>query len=93
MALGYTKDILGLEPFGEKWKSFGWNVNEIDGHNYEQIFDSLSSLSHEKPNVVVLHTVKGKGVSFMEDQLLWHYRAAFILLIILIFILLSPLSH
>ncbi len=74
-ALGYTKNILDLEPFGEKWKSFGWNVNEIDGHNYEQIFDSLSSLSHEKPNVVVLHTVKGKGVSFMEDKLLWHYRA------------------
>ena len=74
-ALGYTKDIIDLEPFGEKWKAFGWHVQEIDGHNYEQIFTSLDSLSCEKPNVIILHTVKGKGVSFMEDQLLWHYRA------------------
>lgn len=74
-ALGCTRDIIDLEPLGEKWKSFGWNVQEIDGHNFEQIFTALNSLSLEKPNVILLHTVKGKGVSFMENNLLWHYRA------------------
>lgn len=74
-ALGYTKEVINLDPVGEKWKSFGWNVQEVDGHSYAQIFDALSSLSIEVPNVLLLHTVKGKGVSFMEDQLLWHYRA------------------
>ncbi|NOY39806.1 MAG: transketolase [Nitrospirae bacterium] len=74
-ALGDTGDILGLEPLGEKWRAFGWHVQEIDGHDFRQIFDALSSLSTEKPNVLILHTVKGKGVSFMENQVLWHYRS------------------
>lgn len=74
-ALGCTKDIIDLEPLGEKWKCFGWNVQEVDGHSFEQIFDAVSQLSHEKPNIIILHTLKGKGVSFMENQLLWHYRA------------------
>lgn len=74
-ALGYTKEIVNLDPLGEKWKGFGWNVQEIDGHDFKQIFNALNSFSNEKPNVVILHTLKGKGVSFMEDQLLWHYRA------------------
>ncbi len=74
-ALGYTRDIIDLESLGEKWKSFRWNVQEVNGHNFQQVFNSLRSLSYEKPNVIILHTVKGKGVSFMEDQLLWHYRA------------------
>lgn len=74
-ALGHTKDIVDLEPLGERWRGFGWNVQEIDGHNFDQIFNALKALSSEKPNVIILHTVKGKGVSFMENQLLWHYRA------------------
>ncbi|MGA1870325.1 MAG: transketolase [bacterium] len=74
-ALGYTKDIIDLEPFSEKWKSFGWTVQEVNGHSFEQIFKALNSLSSKNPNVIILHTVKGKGVSFMENQLLWHYRA------------------
>lgn len=74
-ALGFTKDIIDMEPVGEKWRSFGWNTREIDGHNVKQIFESLDSPSLEKPNAVILHTIKGKGVSFMENQLLWHYRA------------------
>lgn len=74
-ALGCTRDIIDLEPLSEKWQCFGWNVQDIDGHNYEQISKSLNCLSTEKPNVIILHTVKGKGVSFMEDKLLWHYRA------------------
>jgi len=74
-ALGYTKDIIDLEPLEEKWKSFGWHVQAIDGHDFLQILNSLEQLSSELPNVIILHTVKGKGVSFMENQLLWHYRA------------------
>jgi transketolase len=73
-ALGHIKNILGLDPLGDKWKSFGWEVQEIDGHDFEQIFNAFDSLSDKKPNVVIMNTVKGKGVSFMEDQLLWHYR-------------------
>lgn len=74
-ALGCTRDIIDLEPLDKKWKSFAWNVQEVDGHDFKQIFNALNSLSPEKPNVIILHTVKGKGVSFMENQLLWHYRA------------------
>lgn len=74
-ALGCTKDIIDWMHLGEKWESFGWNVQEIDGHCFKQIFRALGSSSSEKPNLVILNTIKGKGVSFMENQLLWHYRA------------------
>jgi len=74
-ALGCTRDVIDLEPLADKWRNFGWHVQESDGHSFEQIFSSLDSLSSEKPNVIILHTVKGKGVSFMEGQLLWHYRS------------------
>lgn len=73
-ALGCTRDIIDLEPLGMKWESFAWNVQEVDGHDFKQIFNAMNSLSPKKPNVIILHTVKGKGVSFMENQLLWHYR-------------------
>ncbi len=72
-ALGHTKDIIELDPLADKWKTFGWHAQELDGHNYEQIFHGLNSLSSSKPNVLILNTVKGKGVSFMEDSLSWHY--------------------
>jgi transketolase len=74
-ALGHTKDIIDLEPISDKWRQFGWHAQEVDGHDFAQILGALSSLSNEEPNVVVLHTIKGKGVSFMEDNILWHYRA------------------
>lgn len=76
-ALGYTKDVCGLEPFADKWNSFRWTVREVDGHNVEALVETLESLPFElgKPNCVIAHTIKGKGVSFMEDQLLWHYRS------------------
>ena len=73
-ALGNTCDVLDLGNLSSKWSSFGWNVKEIDGHSFEQIFHALNTLSDDKPNVIILHTIKGKGVSFMENQLLWHYR-------------------
>ncbi len=74
-ALGVTSDIVNIEPLGDKWRSFGWYVQEIDGHSFEQIFKALSSLSPERPNVIILNTVKGKGVSFMENKVSWHYNA------------------
>lgn len=76
-ALGHTSEVLDLEPFVAKWQAFGWSVKEIDGHNFEEIEDVLHSTPFEdhKPSCVIAHTVKGKGVSFMEDNLLWHYRS------------------
>ncbi|NOZ25645.1 MAG: transketolase [Nitrospirae bacterium] len=74
-ALGRTRDIIGLEPLGEKWEAFGWHVQEVDGHDFGALFDALDSLSGRKPNVLIMHTVKGKGVSFMENDVLWHYRS------------------
>ena len=75
-SLGTVKEVLDLEPFADKWKAFGWAVVEIDGHNLEQIEKALRTLpaAAGKPTCVIAHTVKGKGVSFMEDKLLWHYR-------------------
>lgn len=74
-ALGFTKDIIDLEPLVDKWSAFGWHAKEVDGHSFQEIRTAFSDLSEERPNVLVLHTVKGKGVSFMENNLLWHYRA------------------
>jgi transketolase len=73
-----TEDTLALEPFAEKWKAFGWNVVEIDGHNHEEILDACKcdSKAINKPLCVIASTVKGKNVSFMENNILWHYRSA-----------------
>ena len=74
-ATGRSKEILALEPLGEKWKSFGWDTQEIDGHNFEQIknaFDRTKCMNN--PNIIIAHTIKGKGISFMEDDNNWHYR-------------------
>jgi len=71
-------DTLGLEPFADKWRSFGWSVAEVDGHDHDELRHVFSSLPLEagKPTCVIAHTVKGKGVSFMEHSVLWHYRTA-----------------
>ncbi len=76
-SLGWVKEVMDLEPFGDKWRAFGWAVREIDGHNLDEIEEKLSSVPFEqgRPNCVIAHTVKGKGVSFMENKLLWHYRS------------------
>jgi transketolase len=76
-SLGTVKEVLDLEPFAEKWRAFRWAVREIDGHDLAQIEETLTNVPGEanKPTCVVAHTVKGKGVSFMENKLLWHYRA------------------
>lgn len=76
-SLGRVDEVLELEPLGEKWKAFGWSVREIDGHDAEVIEPTLQEVPFElgKPSCVIAHTVKGKGVSLMENKLLWHYRA------------------
>ena len=75
-SLGRVKDVLDLDPFAAKWSSFGWAVREIDGHDVDAVERSLCEVPFEpgKPSCVIAHTIKGKGVSFMEDKLLWHYR-------------------
>lgn len=76
-AMGKVKDILDIEPLKDKWKAFGWEVREIDGHNLEEIESSLASQSAEKgkPVAIIARTIKGKGVSFMEGENLYHYKA------------------
>lgn len=76
-ATGRSADVLALEPLAEKWRAFGWDVAEIDGHNFEQILFELNKVnsSNQKPIAIVAHTIKGKGVSFMEDDNNWHYRS------------------
>jgi len=76
-SLGRVQDVLNLDPLAEKWRAFGWFVVEIDGHNFSEIESALSQIPVQpgRPTCVVAHTVKGKGVSFMEDKLLWHYRS------------------
>jgi transketolase len=76
-SLGAVKDVLDLDPLAAKWEAFGWAAREIDGHDVDEIARALSEipLRPGRPTCVVAHTVKGKGVSFMENQLLWHYRA------------------
>lgn len=76
-SFGTVKEVLDLEPLGDKWRSFRWTMREIDGHDHEQINNALINVpfSPGKPSVIVAHTVKGKGVSFMENRLEWHYRS------------------
>lgn len=76
-SLAPVAETLGLEPFVDKWLAFGWAVHEVDGHDHDQLRKSFSSLPFEvgKPNCVIAHTTKGKGVSFMENTVLWHYRS------------------
>ena len=75
-AMGKVKDILNIESLKEKWQSFNWQTQEIDGHNFQEIERSLISLPNtEKPTMIIARTIKGKGVSFMENNNEWHYRA------------------
>ena len=70
---GFVKDILGLEPLVDKWRAFGWNVKEIDGHNMNEILNGFAWMQKVGgPAVIIAHTVKGKGVSFMENIVEWH---------------------
>lgn len=74
-SLDYSRNILKLEPVSNKFRSFGCKVKSIDGHNFNQIYNSLSFKSKSKPYVIIANTVKGKGISFMQNSILWHYRS------------------
>jgi transketolase len=76
-SLRSVEDTLALEPFADKWRAFGWDVVEIDGHDHEAIRSATAAVEPRgAPRCVIAHTVKGKGVSFMEGSVLWHYRTA-----------------
>lgn len=75
-SLDTCENTLELEGFADKWAAFGWNVKEIDGNDHEQLRSAFRSIdeSVKKPTVIIAHTIKGKGISFMENDILWHYR-------------------
>ena len=72
---GPVSEVMGLEPLKEKWTSFGWNTVEVDGHNYNELYDALKNKSKGAPQCVIAHTLKGKGVDFMEHPTNWHGRS------------------
>lgn len=76
-SLGSVREVLDLEPLADKWRAFGWHVVELDGHDHEALargFEEAKAV-RGRPTAIVARTVKGKGVSFMEGQLAWHYRS------------------
>jgi transketolase len=69
-----TEDTSRLEPLADKWRAFGWDVFEVDGHDHGVLFDTFTAPPSGKPRCVIAHTIKGKGVSFMEDRVEWHHK-------------------
>ena len=75
-SLASISETLGLEPFADKWRSFGWRVTEVDGHSHTELAAALASNgSTDAPHCILAHTTKGKGVSFMENAVQWHYKS------------------
>ncbi len=76
-SLGAVSEVIDLYPLDEKFKAFRWDVAEVDGHDHQALLTAFKNLKNntEKPKVIIAHTIKGKGVSFMEDKLLWHYKS------------------
>jgi transketolase len=74
---GFTEDVMSLEPYKAKWEAFGWEVQEIDGNNMNEIVSTLSSgpFKPGKPSLILSNTIKGKGISFMENKAEWHGKA------------------
>lgn len=73
---GTVKDVMDIEPLKEKWVSFGWAVSEVDGHNIKELIGTFNSIPFviEKPTMVIANTIKGKGISFMENKYEWHNK-------------------
>jgi transketolase len=75
-SLDTIENTLGLEPIGSKFNAFNWDVKIVDGHCHLSLIKALTkNVSSEKPKVIICNTIKGKGVSFMENQVSWHYRS------------------
>ncbi len=74
---GWNRDVMNLDPFNKKWQAFGWHVIEVDGHDLAQLIDAFNQakLIKGQPTVIIAHTIKGKGVSFMENNLDFHGKA------------------
>ncbi|GHU81187.1 transketolase, N-terminal subunit [Clostridia bacterium] len=75
-SLDYCENTIALSPFADKWKAFGWNVIDIDGHDHTQLRKAMKAAKENTgvPTVIIANTVKGKGISFMQSNILWHYR-------------------
>lgn len=75
-SFGFTKDVLDAEPIADKFRAFRWNVCEMDGHNFVSMNNAFSFLNKKRtaPTLIIAHTIKGKGVSFMENKNEWHYK-------------------
>lgn len=76
-SLARVEDTISLEPFADKWRAFGWNVERIDGHDHPALRRAFASAAEaaDRPTCILADTIKGRGVSFMENQVLWHYRS------------------
>lgn len=75
-SLDSVEATLNLEPFDEKWKSFGWHTQLVDGHDHKELKSAFETAkSDNRPSVIICNTIKGRGVSFMENKVLWHYRS------------------
>jgi transketolase len=76
-SLAPVAETIRLEPFADKWRAFGFEVHEVEGHDHAALAETLDikAFSGDKPHCVIAHTTKGKGVSFMENSVLWHYRS------------------
>lgn len=76
-SLDFNENTLEIEDFASKWVAFGWNVVEIDGNDHNQLhqaFEVIAAFTNHKPSVIIANTIKGKGISFMQNDILWHYR-------------------
>ena len=74
-AFGYTRNVLNLSSMAERWRAFNWDVCEVDGHDPDELIDTISGLDivDGPPHVLIAHTIFGKGISFMENKIKWHY--------------------
>jgi transketolase len=73
-SFGWTNEVIDQSNMVERWKAFGWETYEVDGHNITEIKDVLK-MKNSKPKAIIAHTIKGKGISFMENKLEWHYKS------------------
>jgi len=73
-ATDYIDDVICLEPFADKWKAFNWNVVHVNGHSFDELVTAFKQNQYnQRPTVIIAETIKGKGVSFMEKELIWHH--------------------
>jgi transketolase len=73
-SLDFLKNIIKIEPIKKKFRSFGFEVSVINGHNHDQIYNALNK-KNRRPHIIIANTIKGKGVKFMENSVLWHYKS------------------